>query len=251
MGKYLGDDILVKPSQWLHQKINDQDNSDILECSEHWGTRKEGLQYGTFQFLIGREAEATNCSIKTSHRESVALESADFLMDDFLASVEQQSYRIAFMALSDHDEALDVMQDAMISLVTKYRYRPESEWRTLFFSILHNRITDSHRKNNRRRRLFGWFDRNDFGGEIEAIKQVEGDKSLRPGQSLQNSEAMTLIQEAVRGLTLRQQEAFMLRTVEGFDTNETAKIMGCSEGSVKTHLSRALSMLKEDLNQLR
>jgi len=169
-------------------------------------------------------------------------------MDDFLASVEQQAYRIAFIALSDHDEALDIVQDAMISLVTKYQHRPESEWRTLFFSILHNRMTDSHRKNTRRRKLFGWFDRSDDIDEMDAIERVEGEANLNPGQSLEDGETMTSIEKAVHGLPLRQQEAFMLRMVEGFDTNETANIMGCSAGSVKTHLSRSLSALKEVLD---
>jgi len=168
-------------------------------------------------------------------------------MDDFLASVEQQAYRIAFIALADREEALDVVQDTMISLVRKYQHRPESEWRTLFFSILHNRITDSHRKNTRRRRLFGWFDRSDDIDEMEALDRVEGGAGLQPEQSLNDSETMTSIEKAVHGLPLRQQEAFLLRIVEGFDTKETANIMGCSTGSVKTHLSRALSALKEVL----
>lgn len=170
-------------------------------------------------------------------------------MDEFLASVEQQAYRIAFIALSDHDEALDVVQDVMISLVTKYQHRPESEWRTLFFSILHNRMTDSHRKNTRRRRLFGWFERSDDNDEVDEIERVESEVGPQPGQSLEDGETMTTIDKAVNGLPLRQQEAFMLRMVEGFDTNETAKIMGCSAGSVKTHLSRALNALKAVLDE--
>lgn len=169
-------------------------------------------------------------------------------MDDFLASVEQQAYRIAFIALSNHEEALDVVQDTMISLVTKYQHRPESEWRTLFFSILHNRMTDSHRKNTRKRRLFGWFDRSD-GDDKDPIEQVEDEVGQQPTQSFEDNETMTAIEKAVHGLPLRQQEAFMLRMVEGFDTKETAKIMGCSAGSVKTHLSRALSALKEVLDE--
>ena len=89
----------------------------------------------------------------------------------------------------------------------------------------------------------------DDGDDIEAIERVEGDAGLQPGQSLQDSETMTSVEKAMRGLPLRQQEAFMLRMVEGFDTKETAKIMGCSAGSVKTHLSRALSALKEVLEE--
>ena len=169
-------------------------------------------------------------------------------MDDFLASVEQQGYRIAFLAVSDHDEALDVVQDTMIKLVSKYQHRPETEWRTLFFSILHNRIIDSHRKNTRRRRLFGWFDRSENTSETDEIDRIDDD-TVKPGQSLEDTQTMTVIEKAVSGLPLRQQEAFMLRMVEGFDTNETAKIMGCSGGSVKTHLSRGLSALKEVLGE--
>ena len=169
-------------------------------------------------------------------------------MNDFLASVEQQAYRIAFIALSDHDEALDVVQDTMISLVTKYQHRPESEWRTLFFSILHNRITDSHRKNTRKRKLFGWFNRDDDENDLDSIDRID-EQVVHPGQLLQDSETLSSIEKALSGLPLRQQEAFMLRMVEGFDTNETAKIMGCSAGSVKTHLSRALSSLKEVLDE--
>ena len=169
-------------------------------------------------------------------------------MDEFLASVEQQAYRIALLALSDHDEALDVVQDTMMKLVSNYQHRPEKEWRTLFFSILHNRITDGHRKKTRSRRLFGWFDRSEDVDEDNAVDRVESDTAL-PGQALEDSESMSSIHKALSGLPLRQQEAFMLRMVEGFDTNETAKIMGCSAGSVKTHLSRALGTLREVLEE--
>jgi len=169
-------------------------------------------------------------------------------LDEFLASVEQRAYRIAMVALSDHDEALDVVQDTMIRLVNKYQHRPSTEWRTLFFTILHNRITDSHRKNTVRYRLFGWFDRaTDKDDDSSPLDRVSGQASLQPQQQLASTHAMSELEQAVNSLPLRQQQAFMLRMVEEMDTKETAEVMGCSGGSVKTHLSRALAALKNKL----
>ena len=100
-------------------------------------------------------------------------------LDEFLASVEQRAYRIAMVALSEHDEALDVVQDTMIRLVNKYSERPPAEWRTLFFTILHNRITDSHRKNTlRQRRHFGLHAFNTLQKMAVAITERTGDAML-------------------------------------------------------------------------
>nr|CAA6802670.1 MAG: RNA polymerase sigma factor [uncultured Thiotrichaceae bacterium] len=169
-------------------------------------------------------------------------------MDAFLADVEQRAYRIARVALSDHDEALDVVQDTMIRLVQKYQHRPANEWRTLFFSILHNRITDSHRKNTRRSRLFGWFGRaTDNDDDSDPLERVSHHVGLQPEQQLAHSEALTEVDTVLAMLSIRQQQAFWMRMVEGLDTKTTAQVMGCSIGSVKTHLSRALAVLKEQL----
>ena len=155
---------------------------------------------------------------------------------------------IALIALSDHDEALDVVQDTMIRLVNKYQHRPSGEWRTLFFTILHNRITDSHRKNTLRYRLFGWFERStDSDDTGSPLDSVSSQASLQPQQQLVTTNTMSELEQAVSALPLRQQQAFMLRMVEELDTRETAEAMGCSSGSVKTHLSRALAALKEKL----
>lgn len=156
---------------------------------------------------------------------------------------------MAFVALSQRDEALDVVQDTMIKLVDKYQHRPSNEWRTLFFTILHNRIIDSHRKNTRKHRLFGWFDRRDDDSNDDEQVIVECEVGSNPSQMLQENETMTALEKALQALPFRQQQAFMLRMVEGLDTKETAASMGCSEGSVKTHLSRALGVLKGKLKE--
>jgi RNA polymerase sigma-70 factor (ECF subfamily) len=168
-------------------------------------------------------------------------------LDDFFADVEQRAYKIALVALSDHDEALDVVQDTMIRLMQKYQHRPSAEWRTLFFTILHNRITDSHRSNTLRSRLFGWFERSTDNGEDSPLSQVSQPAGSQPQQQLIYSGALTKTDEVLKTLSLRQQQAFWMRIVEGLDTKTTAKVMGCSTGSVKTHLSRALAVLKKEL----
>lgn len=169
-------------------------------------------------------------------------------LNEFLASVEQRAYRIAMVALSEHDEALDVVQDTMIRLVNKYAERPPAEWRTLFFTILHNRITDSHRKNTLRNRLFGWFDRSrDKDDNSDPLERASGQHGLQPERQLATTHALSELERAVHDLPLRQQQAFMLRMVEEMDTKATAEVMGCSTGSVKTHLSRALSALQNKL----
>ena len=169
-------------------------------------------------------------------------------LDEFLASVEQRAYRIAMVALSEHDEALDVVQDTMIRLVNKYSERPPAEWRTLFFTILHNRITDSHRKNTLRHRLFGWFERSrDKDDDDDPLERVSGQPELQPQRQLATTHALSELERAVHELPLRQQQAFMLRMVEEMDTKATAEVMGCSTGSVKTHLSRALTALQVKL----
>ena len=169
-------------------------------------------------------------------------------LDEFLAGVEQRAYRIAKIALSDHDEALDVVQDTMIRLVNKYGERPPVEWRTLFFTILHNRITDSHRKNTLRHRLFGWFERSPNEEPADdPLERVSGQPGLQPQRQLASTNALSELEHAVQELPLRQQQAFMLRMVEEMDTKATAEVMGCSTGSVKTHLSRALSALQAKL----
>lgn len=164
-------------------------------------------------------------------------------MDQFLASVEQIGYRIAYLALSSHDDALDVVQDSMIKLVKKYAQRPPGEWRTLFFTILNNRVKDFHRRNSLKGRLFGWFD-ND-----EDLQQAADTTASGPARQHRSQQTLSELEQAVQQLPLRQQQAFMLRMVDGLDTNNTAKAMGCTAGSVKTHLSRALSALKTALEE--
>ena len=167
-------------------------------------------------------------------------------MASFLASVEQKAYRMALYALKQRDDALDAVQDAMLQLVQNYGGRSESEWPPLFHRILQNRIQDGHRRKRWSRLLTPWRDEADQDG-MAACDAVADHSQLPQAERLQQERAMVRLQTALHGLPLRQQQAYLLRHWEGLDVKQTAQAMACSEGSVKTHLSRALAVLKKEL----
>lgn len=170
-------------------------------------------------------------------------------MDRFLASVEQRGFRLALALLGDRDDAQDAMQDAMFTLVRRYATRAESEWTPLFWTILRSRITDQQRRRTFRNRFRAWFGPRDddevSGDPFSAIAGAEAEPSV----VLEQRGALHAVEVAVRALPARQQQAFVLRVYQGLDVAETAAAMGCSEGSVKTHLSRAMSALRAVLEE--
>ncbi len=170
-------------------------------------------------------------------------------LERFLAGIERRAFRIARLALRDHAEAQDVVQDAMIRLVRSYADRPAEQWRPLFYRILQNRITDSQRRQNVRRAVIAWW----RGGEPEQDEPDPVESAVDPGggpdAALEGEELLARIQEVLANLSGRQREAFLLRNFEGLDVAQTAIAMGCSEGSVKTHYFRALQALQEVLGK--
>ncbi len=164
-------------------------------------------------------------------------------MDTFLAGVEKKAFVIARAQLKNHDDALDVVQDAMLRLVRGYANRPEEEWAPLFFRILTNRIRDLQRRATVRNRVMSWFGTQSDDGEEDEIARAPDPGSATPVELLQAEETHSALEAAVASLPPRQREAFLLRSLEGFDTAQTAEAMGCSAGSVKTHYSRALHAL--------
>lgn len=165
-------------------------------------------------------------------------------LDSFLAGVERRALRVAEIATRSRDEALDIVQDAMMSLARSYGRRPSSEWAPLFYRILNNRIRDWQRRQSVRNRLFF-----SPAAEVEddAPPPEPRDPAPSPESRLAQGEAMTRVEVALRELPRRQREAFVLRIWEGLDVEQTARSMGCSGGSVKTHLSRALHTLRQRL----
>jgi RNA polymerase sigma-70 factor (ECF subfamily) len=172
-------------------------------------------------------------------------------LDRFLAGVERRAFRIAQMALRDRDDALDVVQGAMFRLARSYGGRPSEEWSALFFRILYNGIRDAQRRRSVRSRIFGWLpgNRTDDDDEGDPLERIAGG-GPEPDRQLMTDEAMQRLESALAGLPARQQQAFVLRCLQGMDVAETAKAMSCSEGSVKTHYFRALQALRAQLAEV-
>ena len=170
-------------------------------------------------------------------------------MDGFLASVEKRAYLIALTACRDEQAALDVVQDTMFSMVKSYGNKDAEHWPPLFFKILNNKITDRHRKRGFGR-LTQWFGekRDEQEAAPEAVDQLASDDFCP--ETLANSEDLqTAVKSALNQLTFKQQQALILRLWEGLSVKETASAMGISEGSVKTHLSRAVQEMRSHLQE--
>jgi RNA polymerase sigma factor (sigma-70 family) len=172
-------------------------------------------------------------------------------LDAFLASMERRAFRMAELHLGNREDALDAVQDAMLRLVKHYRDKPAEEWTPLFWGILRRRIVDIQRRRKVRSIVVGWLGggHDDDGDELPVWEPA--DTGPGPLEKLHGEQSYADMAAAVKQLPQRQREAFMLRVLEGLDVAETAQVMGCSEGSVKTHLSRAMQHLREELEEWR
>ncbi|MEM7255618.1 MAG: RNA polymerase sigma factor [Pseudomonadota bacterium] len=166
-------------------------------------------------------------------------------LDDFLADVELRAFRIARFALKSDDDALDVVQEAMMRLAERYADRPPTEWPPLFHRILQSKIFDWHRRESVRGRWRAWRGEND---DRDLIEQAPDRLTPSPTNARVDAEFADALERAVATLPLRQQQTFLLRAWEGLDVKQTAKAMGCTQGSVKTHYSRAVRKLREALH---
>jgi RNA polymerase sigma-70 factor, ECF subfamily len=167
-------------------------------------------------------------------------------LERFLAGIERRAFVMARMATGNAEEALDLVQDSMLQLVRHYSGRDEGEWGPLFHRILQRRIYDWYRRTRVRNRWRHWFNRND-DTDGDPLENLVDPAAVEPPEAIGNDRAMVAMQAAIAQLPLRQQQAFLLRAWQGFDTEETARAMKCSEGSVKTHYSRAVHALREKL----
>ncbi len=171
-------------------------------------------------------------------------------LNQFFAEVERRALRFAEIAVRDRDEALDIVQDAMIKLARNYAGHSSDEWTPLFYRILQNRIRDWHRRQMVRNRVMVWFGQGaKADNDYDPVAAAPDPAGRTPDELLETGEAMQRLEDAVGRLPARQREAFMLRTFEGLDVAGTATAMGCSEGSVKTHYSRAVHTLRDALGE--
>jgi RNA polymerase sigma-70 factor, ECF subfamily len=163
---------------------------------------------------------------------------------EFLEGISTRAFRFAELGLRHRDDALDVVQEAMMRMLG-YADRPPAEWTPLFWTVLRSRIVDAQRRRTFR---LGWLNRGS-DDEPEGIEWADG--APDPSRAHDGREAYSVLAEGLRVLPRRQREAFSLRVLEELDVATTASVMGCSEGSVKTHLSRARGALQKRLEDFR
>lgn len=175
-------------------------------------------------------------------------------LSDFLASVEKRAFKRTAYAVRDDDAALDIVQDAMIRLAEKYADRPAAELPLVFTRILSNATMDHFRRQKVRNAVLtnlSDFEGADGDGDfdlLESLMVADGSVATESAaDSVSRAQILLRIDSAVADLPARQREAFLLRYWEELDVAETAAAMGCSEGSVKTHCSRAVHALAKAL----
>ncbi len=176
-------------------------------------------------------------------------------LSDFLKQAEKKAFKRTYYHVRDEDAALDILQDSMIKLSTHYGDKPAPELPLLFQRILSNTILDWFRRQKTRNAHFTSL--NDFAAadgpeDFDLLEVRTGETGQQMGESAEQwtgrLQTMQHIESAVMELPMRQREAFLLRYWEELDVAETAAVMGCTEGSVKTHCSRAIRALHRILS---
>jgi RNA polymerase sigma-70 factor (ECF subfamily) len=174
-------------------------------------------------------------------------------LSDFLREVERRAFKQTVYAVRDEHAALDIVQDAMLKLAEKYAAKPADEYPMLFQRILQNTMRDFWRRQKVRNlwtTLLSSFGSNEDEDDRDPLETIDvEDSSENPAEQLQRSQTIAIVEKALEKLPPRQREAFVLRYWEDMDVAETAEVMGCSQGSVKTHCSRAVHALAQTLEK--
>ena len=178
---------------------------------------------------------------------------SDGALNRFLSDIERRAFSMAQFSANNTEDALDIVQDAMFNFVRRYAEQPEEEWKPLFYKVLNSRIRDWQRRSAVRSRFRAWFG---FAGEKNdetnnPFDLIADSATPDPAAQLLWNDAADTLKTALRSLPLRQRQAFLLRVWEGLDVARTALAMGCSEGSVKTHFSRAVHSLRGLMEEYR
>jgi RNA polymerase sigma-70 factor (ECF subfamily) len=171
-------------------------------------------------------------------------EANHYLLDKFLKDIEKRAFRMAQLATRSEAEALDIVQETMIKLVTKYADKAPEEWRALFFKILENQLLDWHRKQKVMRKLFFWRKPSIESDVSEDAVHEAIDHHQNIESQLISEQLGEQLLSCIASLPLKQQQCFILRSWEGLTIKETAQSMQINENSVKTHYSRAVAKLK-------
>ena len=216
-------------------------NKGLVRC----GQAEDGLTPGAIWYHGPAEQQRPGEGTLASRSELSA----------FLEGVERKAFKQAVFAVRDEEAALDIVQDAMLRLAEKYGDRPMAELPALFHRIMQNAIRDWYRRQKVRSLWTTLF--SSLGGAqgedgehdpLETLDAAGGSHEHEgPAGLLERSQVIEIIEQEIARLPARQREAFLMRYWEELDVAETAKAMGCSEGSVKTHCSRAAHALASAL----
>ncbi len=201
-------------------------------------------------FVVSQTLDATDGS---AHLQRATASKAPRTLEGFLESVERRALYVARLGVADREDAFDIVQDAMLGFVRSYAARPAEEWAPLFHRVLESRVRDHQRRSSVRRRFRVWF--SPQSGAVEdaddPLERIADEREAGPLQRAADADTRSALTRALARLPGRQRQAFTLRVWEGLDVAATAAAMGCSEGSVKTHLARALAALRLQLEGCR
>ena len=201
-------------------------------------------------FALGYDVETDRSTVREKSLDKSQA------MGKFFSSIEKRAFRRAQIATGNADDALDIVQDAMLSLIKKYSNKEAQDWELLFHKILSNRIMDWHRRSVIRKRFGAWLTSNDKGDDKNGSADIEEaefeDPSMPSPETLvQTGESIAMLEAALQELPLKQQQVILLRAREGLREKETSVAMSCSVGAIKSHYSRARTFLKNKLEAVR
>jgi RNA polymerase sigma-70 factor (ECF subfamily) len=200
---------------------------------------------GQPQFMLNRSTRLA-CDQQNGTKDKTLNKHQAF--NQFFAQGEKRAFKMAQIATGNREEALDIVQDAMMMLVRKYADRTEDEWGALFYRIVQNRIKDWYRRQKVRNIFQSWFTSNE-DDEEQGIESLPEMVSNDPFKKVSLHRMTDQLEQALGQLPLRQQQTFLLRAWEGLDVKKAAQALGISEGSIKTHYSRAVHSLRETLGE--
>ncbi len=204
-------------------------------------------------FALGYDAQTNQLNLREK-----ALDNSQAL-GKFFSSIEKRAFRRAQIATGNADDALDIVQDAMVSLINKYSNKTPQDWELLFHKILSNRIMDWHRRTAIRKRFGTWLSSNDKGNEKDIYKDnnkhieepdYEDINMPSPEALVQTGQSIAMLEAALQELPFKQQQVFLLRAWEGLSEKETSVAMSCSVGAIKSHYARARTFLKNKLESV-
>ena len=206
------------------------------------------------QAMQNNEKHVINRTLENVAAEAIVNQLPYQTMEQFLKYIERRAFHMARLNTGDTEVALDVVQDAMYKLVQKYSEKTAEEWKPLFYQILSRKLTDYYRRKSVRDKVLIWakpLSQDDQQTPIDLTVNASAPNSETPHEMHMRNQRIAKLDQSVKQLPHRQRQAFMLRCWEGLSTIDTALAMGCSQGSVKTHYSRAMHSLREMLEDYR